>query len=147
MNTVNARASVSMAHSPTRVWGLLSDFGNLSWMAASGMKFTVSTSGEGANMTRHLDVDGVGRIDERLELLEPDAMRLAYTARTSTGGKMMPDNYHVAIQLSAIGDGSRVDWEVRFETQYADLAAAEKMATDSYAAHGRWIDAALLAGS
>ncbi len=146
MSAVTIQVSKTMAHSPTRVWALLSDFGNLSWMAAADMKFTLSTSGEGANMTRHLDVDGVGRIDERLELLEPASMRLGYAIPKS---QAMPfDDYHAVIQLSATGDGgSRIDWEVRFDTQEMPAADAEQLIGAAYAAHGGWIDAALSAGS
>ncbi len=141
MTAVKVKASKTMSHAPDQVWNLLSDFGNLSWMMDSGMKFTLSTSGEGVNMTRHVDVDGIGRIDEQLELLDAASMRLGYTIAKN---KVLPfDDYHVVIQLSASDGGTRIDWDVRFDTQEMAAADAEQLIGGTYAAHGDWIEAAL----
>ena len=144
MTAVKVHASKEMSHSVDRVWALISDFGNLSWMSAGGMEFKMTTTGSGLGMVRHIDVPGIIKIDERLDLLDESMRRLGYTIPKNT---VLPfDDYRVIIALSETDSGgTRVDWNVRFDSAEMDAGEAEKMIGETYAQHGDWIDAALSA--
>ena len=145
MSAVTVHVSKEIPHPIERVWALLGDFGDLSWLAkGGGMEFAVTTTGEDLGMVRHIDVPGIAKIDERLELLDESARRLGYTIAKND---VFPfDDYHVVVELSEAGSGTRIDWNARFDSAGMDAGEARKMIGDTYAEHGDWIDATLSTG-
>ena len=120
-------------------WTLLADFGNLSW--APGME-KVEVSGEGVGMVRSIFVSGALPIEERLEALEHDTMRLEYTI--PAGLPMPVSNYRAQAQVVATGsDQCRIDWSCSAQEDGVSPQEADAIVTGFYEQLLDWIGAEL----
>ncbi|MCX2982196.1 SRPBCC family protein [Halieaceae bacterium IMCC14734] len=95
------------------VWSVLADFGQfLDW--ATGGLGTVELQGQGVGMIRHLDIPGLGKISERLDALDPEALALTYSLTAAGAGGMA--SYQARVQVEAITNGScSLNWKGEFE--------------------------------
>lgn len=88
------------------VWGLLSNFGDISW--APGMD-KVEVIGEGPGMIRRIFMPGMDPIDEVLQEMDHEAMSFSYTI--PSGIPMPVTDYTAGPTVVATGpDTCRVDW-------------------------------------
>jgi carbon monoxide dehydrogenase subunit G len=110
-------ATVSSEHeircSAEDAWQILSDFGFfLEW--AAGGAGSIEVRGEGIGMSRHLDIPGVGKMSERLQALDNEAMSLAYELMESGPSGM--DTYRCQVKVEPVTTGrSRLHWNSEFE--------------------------------
>jgi len=95
------------------VWAVLADFGVfLEW--ATGGVGSVEVSGDGIGMCRHLDIPGLGKVSERLEALDEEAMCLEYALLEA--GPSGLQSYRARVQVVPLDANScRVRWRGEFE--------------------------------
>jgi hypothetical protein len=123
-------------------WALLADFGNFSW--APGLE-KVEVSGAGVGMVRRIFMSGAPPIEERLEALEHDTMRLEYTI--PDGFAMPVSNYRAQAQVVATGrDQCRIDWSCSAQEDGVSPQEADAIVTGFYEQLLDWIGAELCRG-
>lgn len=95
------------------VWEVLKDFGGfLKW--AGGGRGTIEVEGEGVGMMRSLNIPGLGLIQERVEILDPETKTLSY--RLVGGQPLGMASYLALVRLIDGGDGAcRIAWHGEFE--------------------------------
>ena len=100
-------------------WAVLADFGGLLDWAGSGK---TELEGEGIGMIRHLEMDGMGKIGEKLEVLDHDEMVLGYAL---TYGEVGMKRYEARIRVHPQGSQAcKVLWQGDYEAaDGVDLAA------------------------
>ena len=111
-------------------WAVFSDFAAFGeWNA---MPVQLQIVGDGVGMTRTMDIEGIGRISERLDKLDAANMQLAYTLVEGTPLGMV--EYHAEVALSAAGDGrTLISWHGEFDgAPGADLDEMAANLTGSY---------------
>ena len=92
---------------PDRVWELVRDFTDASWM---GVEMTAEGEGVGASRTIAM---GPTSIVETCERLDDDARVLGYTV---TEGAGLPfDDYHSLMTVKPAGEGAELVWEATYE--------------------------------
>jgi len=121
--TINAPAE--------KVWAIIKDFGNMSWLPAVGN--TTSEGGNKKGATRVLTLKDGGSITEELKKYDEAKMSYAYkitdmsTAQTITHAGVeekvpaLPvDNYSASIEVEAKGDASVVSWTAGYYRAYTN---------------------------
>lgn len=102
------------------VWELLSDFADISWIPVIE---DVEIDGEGLGMTRKIDGSGDQPILETLTHRDDERMKLAYSIAHSP----LPVTRFealVTVRPAASGSGADITWEVDYDPQDSDEAAA-----------------------
>ena len=121
--TINAPAE--------KVWAIIKDFGDMSWLPAVGN--TTSEGGNKKGATRVLTLKDGGSITEELKKYDEAKMSYAYkitemsTAKTITHAGVeekvpaLPvDNYSASIEVEAKGDTSVVSWTAGYYRAYTN---------------------------
>lgn len=123
MTTVTYEQDLEL--SADTVWEVLKDFGGfLKW--GGGGQGTIEVEGEGVGMTRTLDIPGLGFIQERVEVLDPETMTLSY--RLVGGRPLGMASYLAVARLKEAGaDSCQIAWHGEFEaaegTDASEIAA------------------------
>ncbi len=121
----------TLAAPAAAVWTVLADFGAfLDW---NPLDVPYEVQGEGIGMVRILDIPGLGRLGERLDHRDGDAMRLRYSL---TEGKPLGMTAYAAdLHVEDHGNGTcTVHWIGRFSAdEGADLDAMATNLAGSYA--------------
>ena len=115
------------------VWALLSDFGSIiKWLPSGNDNSTVVLTGEGVGMFRDLDMPSVGKVQHRLDRLDPDNMLITYSL--TKGQPLGMVDYQMSVSVSPAGDGAcRIKFYGEFEGDpTADIAQMAKNLEDSY---------------
>ncbi len=93
-----------------RVWELISDFGDMSWLP--GVKSRVEGSGPG--MLRWLLVPGAPDVPERLDSLDPATRTLTYTLLDNL--PFPATDYRAQMCVTAAPDGGcELEWTIQVE--------------------------------
>lgn len=89
-------------------WAVLADFGDfLKW--ATGGEGSARIEGDGIGMIRHLNIEHLGEISERLDVLNHENHTTAYTL--VKGFPVGMETYSGQAVLTAAGDGScKISW-------------------------------------
>ncbi|MGI9324313.1 MAG: SRPBCC family protein [Pseudomonadales bacterium] len=129
-------------------WTVFSDFAAFAeWNALS---VELKIAGSGVGMTRTMDIEGIGRISERLDKLDHEKKQLAYTLVEGTPLGMI--EYHADVALHAAGkDRTLIKWHGEFDAAPgADLDTMAENLKGSYQgmseALGRYVAATLRTG-
>jgi len=116
-----------------RVWALLADFGNISWMPAGT---TAEIEGEGVGMARVIGGPDQG-IREVLESRDAEKRTLVYS---------IPENipfpvtgYRATMVVSEAGAGSELSWTCSFEPDGVEEAQAAAQIEGMYGVMIGWI--------
>lgn len=110
------------------VWAALSNFGG---MEVGGPITSFETEGEGVGMVRTIGMGG-GRIVERLDRHDAEAMTFAYSI-INADGPLPVANYSSTVVVTDNGDGTcRVDWTGVFEPRGAAEADAAQVVEGIY---------------
>lgn len=107
MSKIDVNLEREFNHSAQSVWSVLRDFGNISW-ALAGVQ--VDVTGEGPGMVRTLHLPGIGPVEEKLAVLDNEAMAFRYVIP----GKMpFPVTEFVAdVKISELSDNRcSVTWK------------------------------------
>jgi carbon monoxide dehydrogenase subunit G len=146
-------AAVAHAHGPVRqkleekitinapaqkVWGIIKEFGDMSWLPA--VKNTTVKGGNAEGATRVLTLQDGGTITEELKKYDEGKMSFAYkitemsTAKTITHAgaeekvPVLPvDNYAASIDLEAQGEATVVTWKAGYYRAYLNNKPPEEM--------------------
>lgn len=121
--TINAPAQ--------KVWGIIKEFGDMSWLPA--VKNTEGKGGNGDGATRVLTLQDGGTITEELKKYDEGKMSYAYkitdmsTAKTINHAgadvkvpALPVDNYAASIDLEAKGETTVVNWKAGFYRAYTN---------------------------
>ena len=120
MNQVTYEQNLAVA--ADKAWQVLADFGGFLKWAGSG---SVETEGEGQGMIRHLDMEGVGKVSERADVIDHDNRILVYTL--TQGQPIGMAKYQATVQLKASDTGCNISWLGEFDT--IEEAAPDTVAT------------------
>ncbi len=111
-----------------KVWAILGDFGNLSWVPGPEK---VEVIGTGAGMIRRLYMSGMDPFDEVLHTLDASQKTFSYTIPKNA---VIPfDNYIADVTVAADADNtSQVIWHCTFDNGDVPEATAKGMLEGSY---------------
>lgn len=127
-----------LPHSADAVWGLLGDFGNMSW--APGIQ-KLEVEGSGPGMVRRIEMGQGPAIEERLDALDDQRRHLEYSI---PGNNPMPvTDYRAWIDVSSRDGGCRVDWHATAEAAGMSDEEAAEVVGGAYNMMIDWIDAHL----
>ena len=101
------------------VWGILSDFGDMSWVPAAGR---VEVDGSGAGMRRHIHGSSGDPVVERLLSIDDAARTLAYTI--DENNPLPVTRYEGTVTVADAGAGSRLTWSASFDPSGDEAEAA-----------------------
>lgn len=118
-----------------RVWKLVADFGDTSWMPGPPQ---VELVGSGPGMERRIPAGPDKVICERLESVDEGSRTLVYTIPENVPFPVK--DYRATICVSSAGAGSELAWSASFEPVGADEAAAAKGIEDIYGVMIGWIE-------
>lgn len=105
----SVKVTRELDHPVDVVWGLVSDFGDTSWMP-EGTECRLE--GEGPGMIRHIGAGGT-TLPETLESVDPASRTLVYTI---PGELPFPArDYRSTMVVREKGAGSELEWSCRFE--------------------------------
>jgi hypothetical protein len=143
MSNVNVHVQRDLAHPAQRVWGILGDFGNMSWTVGTER---VEIIGEGPGMIRRLYMPGLSEpIDEVLESIEPAARSYSYTI--PRGLPMPISNYLAKVRLEELPSGGcRVHWSATGDAVGVSGDEAAAILDGAYAQLLGWLEDALAKG-
>ncbi len=111
-----------------KVWAILGDFGNLSWVPGPDK---VEVIGSGAGMIRRLYISGMDPFDEVLQSLH--AQQKTFTYSIPKNAVIPFDNYVADVTVSAAADStSQVTWHCTFDNGDMPEADAKSMLEGSY---------------
>lgn len=107
--------TVTIAAPPDRVWAVVGNFGDMSWLP---LVERTEARGGASEATRTLHLKGGATIDEQLAKHEPQKMSYAYRI-TKVDVKVLPvTNYSSTITVKPDGAGSVVEWRGAFYRGY-----------------------------
>lgn len=140
MSKLDVHVQRDLGHSPERVWGILGNFGDMSWTVGTER---VEVIGEGAGMTRRLYMPGMSEpIDEVLESMDAGARTFSYTI--PRGLPMPIAGYRATVRLEALPSGGcRVHWSATGSAVGMDAAQASGILEGAYAQMLGWLEDAL----
>ena len=119
-----------------KVWALVSDFANTSWMPAGT---PVRVEGEGPGMIRHIGA-GDTTLRETLESVDHATKTVVYTI---PGELPFPaSDYRSTMVVRPRGTGSELDWSCTYEPK-GDPAVAKTVMEGLYATLSGWVADAL----
>ncbi len=117
-----------------RLWRVVADFGDMSWLPDGGAN--VRTEGSGPGMARLIAM-GDKTIREQLESLDEDARTLVYTIPENVPFPVT--DYRATIRIGEAADGCEIDWSCRFEPVGVSDAQAAEMIQGMYGTMIGWI--------
>ncbi|MBW2420174.1 MAG: SRPBCC family protein [Deltaproteobacteria bacterium] len=132
---VEVRVERELEHSAERVWGLIADFGDVSWVP--GVE-KVELEGEGVGMIRHLTVPVFPPLHERMDAIDPAAMTLDYSI-AEVAYLSVKDYRAKARVIRLEGKRCRVVWSGLAEAVGADEAEAAAKIEAFYESILTWI--------
>ena len=133
---VEVRIERELEFDADEVWGLVADFGNVSWVP--GIE-KVELEGEGTGMVRHLTVPVFPPLHERLDAIDHELRVLEYSIPSVA--YIQVESYRARAQVIDIGPGRcRVLWSCQAEAQGASEAVASDKTRAFYEAMLGWID-------
>ena len=101
--------TIEINAAPDKVWSIIKDFGNASWMPM--VANTAAQGGNAAGGTRELTLKKGGVIKEELKTYEADKMSFSYKISENPDCAVLPvNNYSSNIEVEASGSGSKVTW-------------------------------------
>ncbi len=133
---VKARAERELDVSAAKVWAVVADFGNVSWVP--GVE-KVELEGEGVGMIRHLTVPVYPQLHERLDAIDHETMILDYSIPTVE--YLQVKNYTARAQVVELdGERCRLVWSGEAEADGVDDVQAATNTEAFYEAIITWID-------
>lgn len=123
--------------SADRVWELVADFGNISWMPAGT---TAEVEGRGEGMARVIGA-GDQKIREVLQSLDADRRTLVYTIPENVPFPVT--DYRATMVVTESGEGSELEWSCSFQPDGVDEAQASAQIEGMYGVMIGWIADAL----
>ena len=131
MSDMNVQVTRDYDFTAAAVWGVLGNFGDLSWANNP----PVEVIGSGPGMIRRLTMPGMAPIDEQLESIDHTSRTLAYTI--PRGLPMPVKNYAAVIHVDETSPGScRVRWNA---TAVPDGVSAEQAGQIIEGAYGQML--------
>lgn len=131
MSDMNVEVKRDYGFPAAAVWGVLGNFGDLSWAGNPPMEVI----GSGPGMIRRLSMPGMAPIDEQLESIDHATRTLAYTI--PRGLPMPVRNYAAVIHVEETGAAScRVRWNA---TAVPDGVSAEQAGQIIEGAYGQML--------
>lgn len=121
-----------------KVWRMAGNFGGLRAWSRAVVDCTLE--GDGVGCHRTITTAG-GTVLERLDALDPAAMRLVYTP--VSGSSLPVTGLRATLQLFAVPEGTRVEWRLDGEPQGSPAEVAALLKT-RYAARLKELDEASL---
>ncbi len=125
---LNVQESTTLSAPPAKVWGLIQNFSDMSWVPP--VKSTTATQGNTPGSVRTIDLGGP-KLVETLRGYDAGAMTYSYTIDDTAANKatLPVSNYHSTIKVApGSGGGSVVTWMGNF--QRADTSDAPKQGMD-----------------
>lgn len=124
--------SVEIAAPPAKVWGIIENFGDLTWVPP--VKSSTATEGNTVGSVRTLDLGGPKLMEQ---LVSYDPAKHSYTYKITDDAankKTLPVSHYrsVITVLPGSGDGSKVTWTGTFER--ADTGASPATGMDDASA-------------
>jgi hypothetical protein len=133
----SVRVTRQYDHPVEKVWGLVSDFGNISWMPA-GTECRVE--GKGPGMIRHIGAGPSMTLPETLESVDDATRTLIYTI---PGELPFPaTDYRSTMVVREKGSGCELDWSCTYEPK-GDPAQAQVAMEGLYGTLIGWVSDAL----
>jgi hypothetical protein len=134
--TVKATVKRELNFTPSQVWGLLEDFGNIHW--APGID-KLEVIGEGIGMIRRIHINGLETpIDEVLDSIDAAEMRFSYSI--PRGLPFPLKNYKAFACAKNLGtEKTLVQWQSDCEPDGINHEDAENMLVDTYNQLIDWI--------
>ncbi len=129
----SVRVTRDLKHPVEKVWGLVSDFGNVSWMPAGT---DCRLEGEGPGMIRHIAA-GPTTLAETLESVDDANRTLIYTIP----GEDLPfpaTNYRSTMVVRKKGEGSELEWSCTYDPK-GDPAQAQAAMEGLYGTLMGWV--------
>ncbi|MDJ0853226.1 MAG: SRPBCC family protein [Myxococcota bacterium] len=117
-----------------RLWDLIADFGDMSWLPDGGAN--VRTEGSGPGMSRLIGM-GDATIREELVSVDPGTRTLMYTIPENVPFPVT--DYRATIRVSGSDDGAEVDWSCTFEPVGVSEAQAAEAIQGMYGTMIGWI--------
>ena len=135
---IEVLVKADIAATPERLWSLVKDFGEVSWM--NGVS-RVGIDGEGVGMVRRIYVGDAPPVREVLESCDEEAKQIGYTI---TEGNPLPvKDYHATVTVVEAGPGtSQLEWRGRFNAKGVDDEQAEAALRGMYGVLISWLKAA-----
>lgn len=125
----------------TQVWGLLREFGDVSWVP--GMGESARVEGEGVGMSRFFGSPGA-EIQETLVAFDEDARTFSYEIPNNL--PLPLDGYRATVVLTDQGDGkTEIDWSCEAEPT-GTAEEADAAVSGMYTTLIGWVRDALAAG-
>lgn len=118
-----------------RVWKLVADFGDTSWMPGPPKSELV---GSGPGMERRIPAGPGKVIREQLESVDQASRTLVYTIPENVPFPVK--DYRATMRVTGAGAGSELEWSASFEPVGTDEAAAAKGIEDMYGLMIGWIE-------
>lgn len=110
-----------------KVWAVLGDFGNLSWVEGPDK---VESIGEGPGHIRRLFMTGLDPFDEILEAIDHAARSLTYIIPKND---VIPfDNYRSTVSVSGDDNSCTINWTCEMDEGDMPEADAEKFIEGNY---------------
>ena len=123
-----------------KVWAILGDFGNLSWVEGPER---IEVIGDGVGMTRRVHMAGIDPINEVLETMDEPNLSFSY----SIPNMPMPvTDYLASVKVEGQGESStKIYWSCTCTPTDSNMVEAdvEAMLTDTYQQLLGWLDAHL----
>jgi len=120
-----------------RVWSMLADFGNVSWIPVAG---EVVVEGSGPGMRRRIPGGAGTPIVERLVSIAPDERTLRYSI--DENNPLPVHRYEATARVSPAEDGrATICWDVSFEPA-GDEAHAKQAIVAIYDLMATWLETA-----
>ena len=120
-----------------KVWALLADFGNVSWIPVAG---DVVADGSGPGMRRHIRGAGGAPVVERLVSIAPAERMLCYSI--DENNPMPVGRYEATVRVFPMNDGrTRIVWDVSFEPS-GDEGEAVTVIQSIYEMMATWLETA-----
>ncbi len=130
----NATVKKSIPAPADKLWALVADFGDTSWMPGGGG--SVEVQGSGPGMARIINA-GDTKIREVLETCNAAERTLVYTI--PEGVPFPVENYRSTMTVTGDENGSELEWTCSFEPNGATDAEATAMIEGMYGTMIGWI--------
>jgi len=135
---VEVRVEGEIAVTADRVWKIVQDFGDVSWIKGVTR---VETKGQGVGMERLIYAGDAPAVREVLESCDPAAKRIGYTI--PEGNPLPVKNYHATVTVGDAGAGkTRLQWACRCEPNGVSEEQAEGALKGMYGVLIDWVRAA-----
>jgi hypothetical protein len=132
---IEVRVERELAFSADKVWALVADFGNVSWVP--GIE-KVELEGEGVGMIRHITVPVFPQLHERLDAVDHEKMILDYSIPAVAFIRVK--NYRARAEVFEVdGERCRVAWSCVAEADDTDDEEAIARTEAFYESIMQWI--------